>query len=127
VTAGIYRVGIIGTGRIASSIEDEVEHLPLTFLLPYSHAGAYAAVPSTRVVAAADTNADRLREFGARWHVEAAYDDYRTMLEKEHLDIVSVCTPTSTHVAIAKDAIARGIRALFLEKPVARVWLKRMN
>jgi predicted dehydrogenase len=116
----VYRVGIIGTGRIASSIQDEVEHLPLMMLLPYSHAGAYAAIPSTRMVAAADTNADRLGEFATRWNVDKAYADYRTMLDYEGLDIVSICTPTSTHVTIAKNAIAAGVRAIFLEKPIAQ-------
>jgi predicted dehydrogenase len=117
---GVYAVGIIGTGRIAGSIQDEVERLPLTFLLPYSHAGAYAAVPSTRLVAAADTSADRLREFAARWQVDATYADYRTMLDKEHLDIVSICTPTSTHAAIAANVVASGVKAIFLEKPIAQ-------
>ncbi len=42
-----YRVGIVGTGRIAGSIQDEVEGLSFTFLLPYSHAGAYASEPAT--------------------------------------------------------------------------------
>ena len=37
-----YRVGIIGTGRIASTIQDEIADGPFHFLLPYSHAGAYA-------------------------------------------------------------------------------------
>lgn len=105
----MYR-GIIGTGRIAGSIQDEVERLPLTFLLPYSHAGAYAAVPSTRLVAAADPSADRLREFAVRWQVDATYNDYRTMLDTEHLDIVSICTPTRTHVAIATDVVASGAK-----------------
>ena len=56
-----YRVGIIGTGRIASTIQDEVVTSPFSFLLPYSHAGAYEAHPATKIVAAADPNAERLR------------------------------------------------------------------
>jgi len=114
-----YRVGIIGTGRIAGSIDDEVAKLPLTFLLPYSHAGAYAQVSSTRIVAAADPSADRLHAFAERWHVPATYPDYRTMLAQEQLDIVSVCTPTSTHVSIGMDLVASGVRAVFMEKPLA--------
>jgi predicted dehydrogenase len=114
-----YRVGVIGTGRVAGSLGDEVEQLPFTFLLPYSHAGAYAEVPSTEIVAAADTSADRLQAFAERWHVPATYSDYRTMLDREQLDIVSVCTPTSTHVSIGLDVIASGVRAIFMEKPLA--------
>ena len=61
-----YRVGIIGTGRIASTIQDEVETSPFSFLLPYSHAGAYRAHPATEIVAAADLNAERREAFGER-------------------------------------------------------------
>lgn len=114
-----YRVGIIGTGRVAGSLGDEVEKLPFTFLLPYSHAGAYAQVSSTSIVAAADTSADRLQQFAERWQVPATYPDYRTMLDREQLDIVSVCTPTSTHVSIGLDVVGSGVRAVFMEKPLA--------
>ncbi len=54
-----YRVGIIGTGRVAGSLGDKVEKLPFTFLLPYSHAGAYAQVASTTIVAVAFHVADQ--------------------------------------------------------------------
>src|SRR5438093_12291620 len=98
-----YRVGIIGTGRIASTIQDEVEDGPFHWLLPYSHAGAYAAVPATRVVAAADTDATRRDEFARRWKVPAVYADHRQMLARERLDVVSICTPTPSHTQLALD------------------------
>lgn len=115
-----YRVGIIGTGRIAGSIQDEIETGPFSFLLPYSHAGAYAAVPDTRIVAAADVNAERLAAFAARWQVPATYADYREMLENERLDIVSVCTPTRSRLDVVRAVCESGARAIFLEKPVGQ-------
>lgn len=115
-----YRIGIIGTGRIASTIQDEIELGPFAFLLPYSHAGAYAAVPRTRLVAAADTSEERLRAFAQRWNVPATYTDYREMLAREQLDIVSICTPTRTHLPIALDVAATGMSGVFLEKPVTQ-------
>ena len=45
----------------------------------------------------------------------ATYPDYKTMLDREQLDIVSVCTPTSTHVSIGLDVVANGVRAVFME------------
>jgi predicted dehydrogenase len=114
------RVGIIGTGRIASTIQDEVETGPWGFLLPYSHAGAYAANPETTIVAAADTNQSRLEEFAARWHVPHTFQDYREMLRQEPLDIVSVCTPTRTHAEIVAEIARSGVRGLYLEKPIAQ-------
>jgi predicted dehydrogenase len=115
-----YRVGIIGTGRIASSIQDEVERAPGSQLLPYSHAGAYAEVPATRIVAAADTNPERLAEFGRRWGVAATYGDYREMLRRESMDIVSICTPTRSHLEVALAVAEAGVRGVFMEKPLAQ-------
>src|SRR6478672_3230916 len=95
-----YRVGVIGTGRIASTIQDEVETGPFSFLLPYSHAGAYAAHPATAVVAAAELNQERREAFGQRWSVDRLYADYRQMLVQEDLDIVSICVPTRVHAEV---------------------------
>jgi predicted dehydrogenase len=113
-------VGIIGTGRIASSIQDEVERAPGSQLLPYSHAGAYAVVPQTRIVAAADTNTGRLDEFARRWNVDTPYGDYREMLQRERLDIVSICTPTRNHVQVALDVAESGVKGVFMEKPITQ-------
>jgi predicted dehydrogenase len=115
-----YRVGVIGTGRIASTIGDEVEHGPFEILLPYSHAGAYAAVPTTELVAAADSHAERLAAFAGRWHVPATYADYHDMLARENLDIVSVCTPTRTHAEVTAAVADSGVKGAFLEKPIAQ-------
>jgi predicted dehydrogenase len=116
---GQYRVGVIGTGRIASSIQDELDHKPSFVILPHSHAGAYAALPSTEIVAAADTNSERLGEFASRWKVADTYANYRDMLREQQLDIVSICTPTRSHREIAEAVATAGVKGVFLEKPVA--------
>src|SRR5436309_2694261 len=55
------RVGIIGCGRMASTIEDEVQGRQRGGLvLPYSHAGGYAVVEETEVVAACDVVEEKL-------------------------------------------------------------------
>jgi predicted dehydrogenase len=115
-----YRVGIIGTGRIASTIQDEVETGPFAYLLPYSHAGVYAANPRTTIVAAADPNPERLQGFADRWNVPNVYADYRDMLATEQLDLVSVCTPTRTHAEVIDALAASDIKGIFMEKPIAQ-------
>lgn len=115
-----YRVGIIGTGRIASTIQDEIEASPFSLLLPYSHAGAYADYPKTEIVAAADPNADRRTAFGERWGVERLYDDYQQMLATEALDVVSVCVPTRAHAEVMAAIAGSGVRGVFMEKPICR-------
>jgi predicted dehydrogenase len=115
-----YRVGVIGTGRIASTIQDEFDRKPSFVLFPHSHAGAYTAFPATKIVAAADTNSGRLGEFAQRWSVPSIYGDYREMLQNEQLDIVSICTPTPSHREVAEAVAANGVKGVFLEKPVAQ-------
>jgi predicted dehydrogenase len=115
-----YRVGVIGTGRIASTIQDEVETGPFSFLLPYSHAGAYAANPATEIVAGADPNEERRADFGRRWSVDRLYADYRQMLAEEEFDIVSVCVPTRAHAEVMEAIAGSGVRGVFMEKPLAR-------
>ncbi|MGQ0569230.1 MAG: Gfo/Idh/MocA family protein, partial [Armatimonadota bacterium] len=119
-TQPVYRAGIIGCGRIADTIEDEILVAPSWALLPYSHAGAYQRCPRTRLVAAADPNPERLANFGRRRGVERLYADFRQMLERESLDIVSVCVPTRSHEAVTLAVTAYPVKGIYLEKPIAQ-------
>lgn len=110
----IYRVGIVGTGRIASTLEDE-----FTVRHPFSIAGAFAALPNTKIVAACNRSLEPLHKFGARWGVSELYQDYRQMLEREHLDIVVAATPPQFHPEIVIAATENGAQAVFCEKPMA--------
>ncbi|MFG0285925.1 MAG: Gfo/Idh/MocA family protein [Phycisphaerales bacterium JB039] len=60
-----------------------------------------------------DTGAADEAPPGARWH-----DQLESMLEDPAIDLISVCTPTDTHVALAETALAAGKHVL-VEKPVA--------
>jgi predicted dehydrogenase len=108
-----YRVGVIGTGRIASTMEDESD------VHPVSITGAFAAIPEARLVAGANRGAERLHAFGRRWGVAALYHDYREMLAREQLDIVVVATHPPLHAELVVAAAAAGVRGIFCEKPMA--------
>jgi predicted dehydrogenase len=109
-----YTVGVIGCGRIASLLEQETWRGN-----PNTHAGCYDYCPRTRIVAAADAHAERRQAFGRRWKVERLYADYAEMLDKEDLDIVSICTYPIPHRDITLKAAAAGIKAIFCEKAMA--------
>lgn len=118
-----YRAAIIGCGRIADTIEDEIESAPGWQLLPFSHAGAYQRSPRTELTAAADPHADRRTGFGQRRGVpeEHLYADYRDMLARENPAVVSVCVPTRHHAEVALHVAAHdSVKAIFLEKPIAQ-------
>lgn len=109
-----YRVGIIGCGRIGSLLEDD----PLREK-PASHAGAFHAHPKTQIVSGCDIKAKRLKEFGGRWNVSELYKDYREMIDRVQPDIVSVATWTETHSDIVVEAVEKGVKGIYCEKPVS--------
>ena len=109
-----YRVGIVGCGRIGSEFDDDPRRKIVS-----SHAGAYSAVSQTDLVAASDMNKGKLQKCGIKWGIKSLYEDYEKMLEKEKLDILSICTWSSTHLEILRKAAEYGVKAIFCEKPIA--------
>jgi predicted dehydrogenase len=108
-----YRVGIMGCGRIASTFEEHSEEHPVSI------AGAFAALPSCQLVAAANRGEPRLRAFGERWGVTALYHDYRQMLANEGLDLVAIATHPPLHPEMVLAACEAGVKGIFCEKPMA--------
>jgi predicted dehydrogenase len=118
-TTTVYRAGIIGLARMGSWWDDQLrETTPQE--VPSSHAGMYSACPRTELVAGCDIDADKRETFRRRWGVEAVYADYREMLARESLDVVSVVTSwASIQGGIAADVAASGVRGMYCEKPMA--------
>ena len=114
----IYRVGLIGCGRIGSEWDpDPFPESPNP--LPLTHAGAFTLLPRTKLVAGANRGSRRLEAFGHKWGVEALYHDYREMLEKENLDIVCIATHPELHEEEVIVAAQAGVKGIFCEKPIA--------
>ena len=116
----VLRAAIIGCGRMAGTIDDEVAGYP-PIVPPYSHAATYAAVEGVDLVALADVDPGRLASFGERWQVapEHRYTDHRELLARERVDLVSVTTPATSHAALVVDAAARRVRGIWCEKAMA--------
>jgi predicted dehydrogenase len=98
------RFGLIGCGWIV-----ERDHIP-------------AMLQSDRVdiVATADVSAERARLAAGIAHAgeDAAYSDYRALLDRDDVEIVSVATPPGTRPQIIADAAAAG-KHVVCEKPFA--------
>jgi predicted dehydrogenase len=92
-----YRAGIIGTGGIAGmgifGMHDE-ERIGKEKIRA-SHAGGYEATEEVDLVAVADVDEGKLRQFGEAWGIpeDRQYVGHEAMLAAEDLDAVSVCTP----------------------------------
>ena len=96
-----YRVGIVGCGNIS-----------------HAHINAYRTVFATDVVAVADIQEEKLKYFSDEYRIQGLYSDYKEMLDKENLDIISVCTLADLHCEIAVNAAQKGVH-VFCEKPMA--------
>ncbi len=126
-----YRVGIVGLGRMGSTIDDE-GHTDQ----PYSIAASCSASVRLELVAGADPLEERREAFGERWGVPALYADYRRMVARETPDLVAVCTTASglpkpaseapdaefrrdSHAELTVALAAAGIPMLYVEKAMA--------
>lgn len=115
-----YRAGVIGLGRMGSTFDDEITQGGSLFL-PYCHGPTYHAAPNVELVSGADLHTEQGAIFGERWGLgsEHIYSDYREMLEKEDLDIVSVCTTARVRSTIVQDVARSSVKAIWAEKPIS--------
>ena len=114
-----FRVGIIGCGRMASTIEDEVQGLQRGgLILPYCHAGGYIEVEETEMVAACDIAENKLSTFMERWDVPRGYDDFRQLIDKEKPDILSITTRPEQHAEAMIYGAENGVKGMYAEKPL---------
>ncbi len=113
-----YKAVIVGAGRMAGTIDDEMDDYR-HFVLPYSHAAGYARFSEIELAAFADTDRTKCETLQKRYGVPRGYTDYREMIDKEKPDIVSVTTPGTSHAEITIYAANHGVRAIYCEKAMA--------
>lgn len=106
------KVGIIGCGRPRTT------EGATGFGMAHYHAQGYAAA-GAQIVALADVNLENAQAFQAEHGGERLYTEYREMLARESLDLVSVCTWPHLHAEMVIAAAEAGVRAIHCEKPVA--------
>jgi UDP-N-acetylglucosamine 3-dehydrogenase len=96
----ILRAGVIGVGSMGRN-----------------HIRIYSEMDDVDLVAVADANPESMSKVAERHHVRC-YTDYRAMLEREPLDLVSVVVPTERHFDVARQTLLAGVPTL-IEKPIA--------
>jgi predicted dehydrogenase len=101
-SAETFRVGIIAAGRVARR-----------------HLYGYRKTGRVVVVAAADSDPKQRRKAKRRWRVPNLYSDFREMLNRERLDMVSVCAQPRFHLPAVLAAAGAGVKAILCEKPIA--------
>ena len=102
-----YRFGIIGLGMIS-----------------HFHAKAIQEMKGARLVAVASRDAAKAAEFAAQYGVEGV-GSYRALVERDDIDIVTICTPSGAHLEPTIMAAEHGKHVL-CEKPL-EVTLPRLD
>jgi predicted dehydrogenase len=83
------------------------------------HARAFAQlVPRVRLVGLADIDEVRARRSAQGFFVPFVTADYRDLLRRRDIDVVSICTPPSLHEQMVIDALEAG-KFVLCEKPLA--------
>lgn len=112
--ASPLRAAVIGCGRIGATFSSSE---PDSIL---NHVAACAASPLLDLVAVCDTNAEVAQAAAQRWQVPGCYRHVRDLLQAAQPQFVSICTPDTTHAAIASEVIAfPSVRGVLVEKPLA--------
>ena len=97
-----YRFGIIGCGKIAKR-----------------HAVAISEIENARLVAVSDKIKERAVEFAKKYGSDIeVYEDYLELLNRENVDVISICTPNFLHAKMGIDAAKRK-KHIIMEKPIA--------
>ncbi|WTX00663.1 Gfo/Idh/MocA family oxidoreductase [Streptomycetaceae bacterium NBC_01309] len=78
----------------------------------------FAVDPAPRMALLCGRRTAQVEEAAARWGWEAATGDWRDAIADPRVDVVDICTPSSTHAEIAVAALEAGKHVL-CEKPLA--------
>jgi predicted dehydrogenase len=104
---------IVGCGRIAGGYD-----LPESELVR-THAKAFKKSSKCKLIGVCDSSADTVGSFAETWDVPFSTTNLNELFEQCKPDILSICTPTSTHREIFELACRQSVPRIWLEKPAA--------
>lgn len=108
-----YRCAIIGCGRIGCGFDDNTSQMKRT------HISGYITNPKTQLIALSDIDNLKLKKYGKKYGISNLYVDNKLMFDKEQIDVISICTLADSHLEIVMNAAKRGIKGIFIEKPIS--------
>lgn len=109
-----YNAAVIGCGRIGFEFDSDPKRNYVS-----THTGAYNSLPDVELAAVCDRDEKKLNKCLEKYPSAKGYNNMREMLEKEKLDIASICTPPQTHYPVLKEICRFPVKAVFCEKPLS--------
>jgi predicted dehydrogenase len=106
----LIRIGLIGTGLMGRIHTNGYKRL-MDFFPEYEYAPVLQACCSR--------NPERAQAFADQWGYKSIETDWRTIIARDDIDAVDICTPNDKHAEIAIAAAAAG-KMILCEKPLAR-------
>ncbi|NLI92269.1 MAG: Gfo/Idh/MocA family oxidoreductase [Peptococcaceae bacterium] len=92
--------GVIGCGRIAPK-----------------HTESIMAIPDAELLAVCDIIPEKAQDFAGKYNAQP-YLDYKELLKREDIDVVTIATPSGNHAEIGI-AAARAGKHVMVEKPMS--------
>lgn len=96
-----FQVAVVGAGAIGQD-----------------HLASFGLHPAATVVAIAEASPKRGREAAEKFGVPEVVQDYRVLLARADIDVVSIAVPNYLHARVALDALRAG-KHVMLDKPMA--------
>jgi predicted dehydrogenase len=96
-----YNVAVIGAGAIG-----------------FNHIESFQKHPDARVVAVAEVSPERGQEAVDKFSVPELVTDYKTLLAREDIDVISIALPNYLHAPVGLEALQAG-KNVMVDKPIA--------
>jgi predicted dehydrogenase len=109
----VYRMKELGIGLIGTGFMGKAHAIAYRTAL-----SAFPDIPTPRLVAVADVNADAAAKAAHQYGFESSTGDWTALIANPAVDVVSITTPNSMHKEMALAAIAAG-KHVHCEKPLS--------
>jgi predicted dehydrogenase len=110
----VYKTAVVGCGRIGTLFDFDKKNKIIR-----SHCGAYTNHHNTILTSVCDIDLKKAKKAKEQWNIDSYYNDHNEMLDREDIDILSICTHPDSHEEIVNDAVNSGVKAIFCEKPIS--------
>jgi predicted dehydrogenase len=110
----VYRVGIIGLGRIGFTLGFDQKREQ-----PASHSRAFGENKRIGLAGGFDTDRKKLAAWKAAYPKARAYESIKEMMNDGFWDIVVIAVPEEAHLSVFSEVCLYTPRLVVLEKPVA--------